>query len=66
LFNKEDSVTGGACQDNNDDCNGWATEGECEANPGYMNTECPLSCKRCTALANATPPKRRRPPARAG
>ena len=66
LFNKEDSVTGGACQDNNEDCDGWATEGECETNPGYMNTECPLSCKRCTALANATRPKRRRPAVRTG
>ena len=66
LFNKEDSVPGGACEDKNEDCDGWATEGECESNPGYMNTECPLSCKRCTALANATRPKRRRPPARTG
>lgn len=59
LFNEEDSVSGGACQDNNIDCEGWAHEGECETNSGHMHVECPLSCKRCTALANATRPKRR-------
>ena len=67
LFNQEDSVTGGACQDNNENCDGWAADGECAANPGYMHVECPLSCKRCTALAKGgAAVQRRRPPVRAG
>ena len=67
LFNQEDSVAGGACQDKNENCDGWAADGECAANPGYMHVECPLSCKRCTALASGgAAVQRRRPPVRAG
>ena len=61
LFDKQDTVVaGGACQDNNEDCENWARGGECDKNPGYMHAECAMSCKRCTPLPNATRPKRRR------
>ena len=35
------------CEDKENDCNQWADLGECEANPKYMLTNCPVSCKSC-------------------
>ena len=35
------------CRDERPDCAGWAADGECEANPGYMMTACAHSCTRC-------------------
>jgi hypothetical protein len=35
---------GGACADENANCPGWASTGECEANPGYMLVSCCASC----------------------
>ena len=35
------------CKDERPDCAGWAADGECEANPGYMMTACAHSCTRC-------------------
>jgi len=29
-------------------CAYWAAQGECEANPTYMNNECSLSCRTCS------------------
>ena len=37
----------GACEDWNDNCDDWASSGECDKNPGYMHKECRLSCKLC-------------------
>jgi hypothetical protein len=36
-----------ACQDEKPDCAGWAADGECEANAGYMMQACAHSCTRC-------------------
>ena len=45
-----------SCQDNNvptcidrhEDCEYWASKGECEENPEYMNVKCRLSCLLCS------------------
>jgi len=39
------------CTNNNELCAFWASGGECQANPEYMNDECKLSCVTC----NITP-----------
>ena len=39
-----------ACEDTNEECALWAGEGECDANPRYMNADCPASCNQCGAL----------------
>lgn len=36
-----------ACADKHNMCQVWATAGECEKNPGYMHSNCQLSCKQC-------------------
>eukprot|EP01051_Picozoa_sp_SAG22_P017292 SAG22_NODE_2632_length_2354_cov_3.563636_1_plen_399_part_10 len=36
------------CADTNPECSGWAAAGECESNPGYMGSDCPLSCGICS------------------
>ena len=37
------------CNDENDKfCRGWAEQGECIANPGYMKEQCKYSCGACT------------------
>ena len=35
------------CVDGNDNCRGWAAQGECETNSGYMYHHCPASCGTC-------------------
>ncbi|XP_078578351.1 uncharacterized protein LOC144863207 [Branchiostoma floridae x Branchiostoma japonicum] len=35
------------CPDSNSGCPGWANSGECESNPGYMLSNCRLSCGVC-------------------
>lgn len=35
------------CTDDNDSCSGWASTGECKANPGYMLKSCRKSCLVC-------------------
>merc|ERR1712045_998116 len=40
------------CTDDNQNCEYWASLGECEANPGYMLTTCRKSCDVCP---NPTP-----------
>ena len=37
-----------ACVDEDDLCDFWASEGECDANPGYMHSNCPVSCGTCS------------------
>jgi hypothetical protein len=36
------------CEDNHDECDAWASLGECFANPKYMNLECQKSCNVCS------------------
>ena len=35
------------CDDRHPSCEQWADGGECDANPGYMHTECAGSCNTC-------------------
>ncbi|KAL3802627.1 hypothetical protein HJC23_011951, partial [Cyclotella cryptica] len=35
------------CLDTNENCDLWASVGECEVNPGYMHVNCPVSCGTC-------------------
>ena len=35
------------CADANSDCGDWASSGECQNNPGYMLSNCMLSCGVC-------------------
>jgi hypothetical protein len=41
------------CTDSNSDCPGWASDGECEANPNYMLSNCQLSCNTCYTTTEA-------------
>ena len=38
----------GECIDGDERCAGWAAEGECKKNPGYMLTSCRAACHACT------------------
>lgn len=44
------------CADNEGNCGAWASQGECENNPGFMHTACKLSCKLCDAPQGTAPP----------
>lgn len=49
--NGDDSVeTGEAskCRDAHEQCEEWASGGECSSNTGYMHSQCKISCGRCT------------------
>ncbi|XP_078659592.1 uncharacterized protein LOC144904521 [Branchiostoma floridae x Branchiostoma belcheri] len=35
------------CADSSPHCGYWASLGDCESNPGYMDPNCPLSCGKC-------------------
>lgn len=35
------------CQDEQNECFGWAERGECDNNPEYMLSNCSRSCKQC-------------------
>jgi len=37
----------GDCEDQNEFCSDWASEGECSNNPDYMLESCPKSCGTC-------------------
>ena len=37
----------GSCTDQNQHCQNWASVGECQSNPGYMNQFCKKSCGVC-------------------
>jgi len=43
------------CTDDNDNCEYWASVGECEANPGYMLVNCRKSCAVCSPGPVPTP-----------
>ncbi len=36
-----------SCRDNSEECETWASQGECDANPVYMLNECQESCFVC-------------------
>lgn len=40
--------------DRHDNCRRWAEEGECQANPTYMHTECALSCSGTKAASKVS------------
>merc|ERR1719221_2424000 len=48
--------TPAACSDENQMCEDWAANGECETNPGYMLENCRLSCGECSAPTTPAPP----------
>ena len=35
------------CRDTNSNCATWASIGECETNPSFMKTQCPVTCRLC-------------------
>ena len=37
----------GRCEDADEGCHGWAENGECEKNPGFMRVSCKMSCGEC-------------------
>ena len=37
----------GRCEDADEGCHGWAENGECEKNPGFMLVSCKMSCGEC-------------------
>ena len=39
------------CADQHETCKAWAKAGECDANPGFMQVECALSCDTCAYAA---------------
>ena len=39
------------CADNNDNCSFWASQGECQSNPGFMHQNCPVSCDTCVDMS---------------
>lgn len=41
------AASGNDCSDADDRCKGWASAGECEKNPGYMEEHCKKSCGTC-------------------
>eukprot|EP00816_Leptocylindrus_hargravesii_P005350 CAMPEP_0196817522 /NCGR_PEP_ID=MMETSP1362-20130617/61209_1 /TAXON_ID=163516 /ORGANISM="Leptocylindrus danicus, Strain CCMP1856" /LENGTH=121 /DNA_ID=CAMNT_0042195251 /DNA_START=30 /DNA_END=391 /DNA_ORIENTATION=+ len=41
------------CIDEEEECPGWATYGECENNPDYMLHYCRLSCQQCVGPTNS-------------
>ena len=41
------TFAGSSCKDNNKSCSGWAANGECTKNPGYMLVNCKKSCNKC-------------------
>jgi len=43
------SVRSQGCVDDSEECAQWAAGGECDNNPGFMLTNCRLSCGQCKA-----------------
>ena len=53
-FGVQQAPKPGECADLNESCAGWASDGECDKNPGFMvgnpggaQGSCMLSCKKC-------------------
>ena len=47
---KPADVLVGSCDDRHDRCVGFAAQGECTKNPGWMTINCPKSCNACELL----------------
>jgi len=62
---EEDEITryGVPCYDEDERCPGWADQGECRKNPGFMVRECRKSCLVCHSHG---PPLRAEAPAGSG
>ncbi len=43
----DNTITVGACMDTSRFCKFWASRSECENNPFYMRTQCPVACNSC-------------------
>ena len=39
------------CADDHENCEFWASQGECFDNPSYMRTHCALSCESCASYS---------------
>ena len=50
---KPDRRTGGGCRDAHTLCARWADDGQCTANPQFMESECALSCGACEGVRTA-------------
>lgn len=37
------------------ECSEWAIEGQCQINPKYMNSHCPISCNVCNQIVQQLP-----------
>lgn len=44
---KPPTVSFTSCNDRSDQCRGFADDGECDRNPGWMIINCPKSCNAC-------------------
>mmetsp|Transcript_19623 Transcript_19623/g.49877 ORF Transcript_19623/g.49877 Transcript_19623/m.49877 type:complete len:370 (-) Transcript_19623:69-1178(-) len=42
--------SGGPCRDELSSCEDWAQGGECQSNPGFMRSQCPLACGFCADI----------------
>lgn len=50
LSNMEAAMRRPDCQNGHEECENWATAGECSANPSYMLTNCARACNTCHLL----------------
>ncbi len=41
------------CKDEHESCSFWASEGECDNNPGYMLSSCSRSCNSCPEILSS-------------
>uniref|UniRef100_A0A0G4FR84 ShKT domain-containing protein n=1 Tax=Chromera velia CCMP2878 TaxID=1169474 RepID=A0A0G4FR84_9ALVE len=53
FFEKKERNLQQQCVDSNASCRWWASQGECDLNPGYMRSNCALSCNTCTPVLRA-------------
>ena len=51
---KSSRADGSACRDLDGHCAEWARSGECQMNPGFMNTTCRESCSLCGRRASSS------------
>ena len=52
------STSDPSCEDANDDCEFWASDGECEGNPDYMLENCAMACDACVERASSAPTRK--------
>ena len=51
----EGCAAGAVCNDVEEECSQWATGGECEVNPVFMNKNCNASCGLCGGPSHRAP-----------